>query len=56
VVECTLECTDIDAGSVILSAKQLNNKFSMEDFMQEYEEYAEDLEFDSPLIESSERV
>ncbi|KAJ5943288.1 hypothetical protein N7516_003456 [Penicillium verrucosum] len=33
----------IDAGSVILSAKQLNNKFSMADFMQEYEEYAEDL-------------
>lgn len=32
----------IDAGSVILSAKQLNDKFGMEDFMQEYEEYAED--------------
>lgn len=32
----------IDAGNVILSDKQLNDKLSMEDFMQEYEEYAED--------------
>jgi hypothetical protein len=31
----------IDAGNVILSDKKLNDKFSMEDFMQEYEEYAE---------------
>ncbi|KAJ5566733.1 uncharacterized protein N7459_010115 [Penicillium hispanicum] len=32
----------IEAGNAILSSKQLNEKFSMEDFMQEYEEYAED--------------
>lgn len=32
----------IDAGNVILSDKKLSDKFSMEDFMQEYEEYAED--------------
>jgi hypothetical protein len=33
----------VAAGSVILSDKQLDDKFSMKDFMQEYEEYAEDL-------------
>ncbi|KAJ5933843.1 hypothetical protein N7454_006172 [Penicillium verhagenii] len=33
----------VGAGSVILSAKQLSGKFSKEDFMQDYEEYAEDL-------------
>ncbi|OQE16779.1 hypothetical protein PENSTE_c023G03529 [Penicillium steckii] len=33
----------IDAGSIILSDKCLDDKFSLEDFMQEYEEYAEDL-------------
>jgi hypothetical protein len=32
----------IDAGIVILLTKQLNHRLSMEDFMQEYEEYAED--------------
>jgi hypothetical protein len=32
----------IEAGNVILSEKQLKNKYNMEDFMQEYEEYAED--------------
>jgi hypothetical protein len=32
----------MDAGNAILSQKQLSNKFSMVDFMQEYEEYAED--------------
>ncbi|CAG8902450.1 unnamed protein product [Penicillium egyptiacum] len=31
----------IEAGNAILSDKQLNNKFNMEDFMPEYEEYAE---------------
>ncbi|GAB1212367.1 hypothetical protein ATERTT37_001505 [Aspergillus terreus] len=33
----------IEAGTVILRDKRLSDKFSMEDFMQEYEEYAEDL-------------
>jgi hypothetical protein len=32
----------MDAGNVVLSNKQLNDKFSIQDFMQEYEEYAED--------------
>lgn len=32
----------IDAGNAILLNKQLNDKFSIQDFMQEYEEYAED--------------
>ncbi|KAJ6186792.1 hypothetical protein N7519_008093 [Penicillium mononematosum] len=32
----------IEAGKMILSDKKLQNKFNMEDFMQEYEEYAED--------------
>ncbi|KAJ5928340.1 hypothetical protein N7466_007296 [Penicillium verhagenii] len=32
----------IDAGNAILSAKHLTNKFNMVDFMQQYEEYAED--------------
>ncbi|KXG51940.1 uncharacterized protein PGRI_082240 [Penicillium griseofulvum] len=32
----------IEAGNMILSEKQLKNKYNMEDFMQEYEEYAED--------------
>ncbi|KAJ5143409.1 uncharacterized protein N7515_002196 [Penicillium bovifimosum] len=32
----------IDAGNVVLWQKQLNDKFCMVDFMQEYEEYAED--------------
>jgi hypothetical protein len=32
----------IEAGNMILSDKKLQNKFSMEAFMQEYEEYAED--------------
>ncbi|KGO76042.1 hypothetical protein PITC_011990 [Penicillium italicum] len=32
----------IEAGNFILSDKQLQNKFNMEVFMQEYEEYAED--------------
>lgn len=32
----------IDAGNIIRSKKQLNDKFDMEDFMQEYEGYAED--------------
>ncbi|KAL5362153.1 hypothetical protein BJX96DRAFT_176896 [Aspergillus floccosus] len=33
----------IEAGNVILRDKRLSDKFSMEDFMQEYEEYAEEL-------------
>lgn len=33
----------IDAGNVILRDKNLSDRFSMEDFMQEYEEYAQDL-------------
>jgi hypothetical protein len=32
----------MDAGNVVLSDKQLNDKFRIQDFMQEYEEYAED--------------
>ncbi|KAJ5528549.1 hypothetical protein N7527_001942 [Penicillium freii] len=32
----------IEAGNFILSDRGLENKFNMEDFMQEYEEYAED--------------
>lgn len=32
----------MDAGNAILSRKQLSDKFSMADFMQEYEDYAED--------------
>ncbi|KGO42792.1 hypothetical protein PEX1_084630 [Penicillium expansum] len=32
----------IEAGNIILSDKKLDTKFNMEDFMQEYEEYAED--------------
>lgn len=32
----------MDAGNAILLQKQLSDKFSMVDFMQEYEEYAED--------------
>ncbi|KAJ5511427.1 hypothetical protein N7453_003530 [Penicillium expansum] len=32
----------IEAGNIILSDKKLNTKFNMDDFMQEYEEYAED--------------
>lgn len=32
----------IEAGNIILSDKGLNSNFNMEDFMQEYEEYAED--------------
>lgn len=32
----------IEAGNIILSDKKLKNKFNIEDFMQEYEEYAED--------------
>lgn len=32
----------IEAGNIILSDKKLNNMFNIEDFMQEYEEYAED--------------
>lgn len=32
----------IEAGNVILLDKGLNDIFSVEDFMQQYEEYAED--------------
>lgn len=32
----------IEAGNIILSDKKLKDKFNIEDFMQEYEEYAED--------------
>ncbi|OQE13578.1 hypothetical protein PENFLA_c046G10015 [Penicillium flavigenum] len=32
----------IEAGNMILSDKKLQNKFNIEDFMQQYEEYAED--------------
>ncbi|CAI7661141.1 unnamed protein product [Penicillium discolor] len=32
----------IEAGNVILLDKRLNDVFSVEDFMQQYEEYAED--------------
>ncbi|KAJ5567665.1 hypothetical protein N7535_006971 [Penicillium sp. DV-2018c] len=32
----------IDAGNAVLWQKQLNHKFSIADFIQEYEEYAED--------------
>lgn len=32
----------IDAGNIILADKRLHGKFSMADFLQEYEEYAED--------------
>jgi hypothetical protein len=32
----------IEAGNFILSDRGLENKFNMEDFMKEYEEYAED--------------
>ncbi|CAG8248708.1 hypothetical protein PENNAL_c0009G00389 [Penicillium nalgiovense] len=32
----------IEAGNIILAEKKLQNKFNMEDFMQEYEEYVED--------------
>lgn len=32
----------MDAGNAILSRKQLSDKFSMVDFIHEYEEYAED--------------
>ncbi|OQE36695.1 hypothetical protein PENCOP_c011G06027 [Penicillium coprophilum] len=32
----------LEAGNIILSHKRLKNKFNMEDFMQEYVEYAED--------------
>lgn len=33
----------IDAGNVILEDRELSGRFSMDDFMKEYEEYAEDL-------------
>lgn len=33
----------VDAGNIIISDRQLNGRFSVEDFIEEYEEYAEDL-------------
>lgn len=32
----------VDAGNVIISARKLKKKFNMDDFMSEYEEYAQD--------------
>jgi hypothetical protein len=38
----TFKTAYMEAGQIILEQKGLETKFSMEDFMAEYEEYAED--------------